>query len=333
MEDRTAFRNVNFYSATSPNAVLGGLVQNGSITRKNALRMLDIILISNGPIQVTSESTGAVLEADDSPLEIGDYLISSESKSVGRDFPFPIDCRTEANQLGETGEIDLSNEVWVQRIISSNISCREDQFRDGVRARDGHCVFSSIVNLRAPRRWTSFETAHVFPLEAESHWTQKDYGRWVSDMDDAFGVSKINSVQNGLLVRTDIHKLFDQYLISIDPDVSPTLQAKSILLAHQLTGLQDGYKIVVFDVDLDGLDGRILDPVCRDPDDPHRVSDHILRWHFRQSVLANVRCAGEPLFEDDFPPGTDIMGEIEKGPLPKERFELELSSRLKKRLG
>lgn len=42
-----------------------------------------------------------------------------------------------------------------------------------------------------------------------------------------------------------------------------------------------------------------------------------------------MRCGGEPVFEDDFPPGTDIMREIEKGPLAKERFELELSSRLK----
>ena len=68
--------------------------------------------------------------------------------------------------------------------------------------------------------------------------------------------------------------------------------------------------------------------MCRHPDDPHRVSDHILRWHFRQSVLANVRGAGEPLFEDDFPPATDIMREIEKGPLSEERFELELSSEI-----
>lgn len=47
------FRNVNFYNATSPNTVLGGPIQNGSVTRKNALHMLDIILVRNGPIQVT----------------------------------------------------------------------------------------------------------------------------------------------------------------------------------------------------------------------------------------------------------------------------------------
>jgi hypothetical protein len=67
---------------------------------------------------------------------------------------------------------------------------------------------------------------------------------------------------------------------------------------------------VVFDDDSMGLDGRILDPVCRDPANLHRVSDQLLRWHFRQSVLANMRGAGEPIFEHDFPPGTDMMAEM-----------------------
>ena len=85
----------------------------------------------------------------------------------------------------------------------------------------------------------------------------------------------------------------------------------------------------MFRVDDLGWDGRTLDPVCRDPEDPHRVSDQLLRWHFRQSVLANMGGAGEPVFEHDFPPGTDMMAEIREGPLAQERFELELSSRLR----
>ena len=80
---------------------------------------------------------------------------------------------------------------------------------------------------------------------------------------------------------------------------------------------------------MDGLDGRTLDPVCRDPVDPHCVSDQLLRWHFRQSVLANVRGAGEPVFEVTSPPGTDMMGEILRGPYAKERLELEMTARLK----
>jgi hypothetical protein len=97
------------------------------------------------------------------------------------------------------------------------------------------------------------------------------------------------------------------------------------------TDLQkDNYKIIVFEHDDDdGLDGRTLDPICRDPANPDRVSDELLRWHFRQSVLANMRGAGEPIFENDFPPGTDMMGEIREGPYAQERLEMELASRLR----
>ncbi|KAF1809924.1 hypothetical protein P152DRAFT_516342 [Eremomyces bilateralis CBS 781.70] len=36
---------------------------------------------------------------------------------------------------------------------------------------------------------------------------------------------------------------------------------------------------------------------------PDAPLDSLLRWHFRQAVLANMRDAGEPIFEHDFPPG------------------------------
>jgi hypothetical protein len=91
---------------------------------------------------------------------------------------------------------------------------------------------------------------------------------------------------------------------------------------------KDKYKVTVFGPYCYGWDGRILDPVCRDPADPHRVSDHLLRWHFRQSVLANMRGAGEPVFEHDFLTGTDMLKDVREGPMAQERFELELFSRL-----
>ena len=75
------------------------------------------------------------------------------------------------------------------------------------------------------------------------------------------------------------------------------------------------------------VDGRTLDAVCRDKEDPHRVSDELLRWHCRQCVLANMKGAGELLFEHDFV-NKDMIKEISEGPYGKERFELELAARL-----
>ena len=81
-----------------------------------------------------------------------------------------------------------------------------------------------------------------------------------------------------------------------------------------------------FTFDDDNLAGKYLDQEFRN--NPQRPVDQLLRWHFRQAVLANMRGAGEPIFEHDFPPGSDIVGEILNGPKPGERMEFELFSRL-----
>ena len=118
------------------------------------------------------------------------------------------------------GAIQVSDEPWIHRIISHNVSGREDAFREGIRTRDCRCVISGVINRRAPYRWTMFEAAHIFPLEKESLWIDWGYHRWITDMDNTVGNTKINSVQNGFLLREDIHSLFDHYLISVNPDVS-----------------------------------------------------------------------------------------------------------------
>ena len=41
-----------------------------------------------------------------------------------------------------------------------------------------------------------------------------------------------------------------------------------------------------------------------------------------------MRGAGEPSFECDFPPGSDIVGDIIGGPRAAERMEFELFGRL-----
>jgi len=153
------------------------------------------------------------------------------------------------------------------------------------------------------------EATYIFPLEQESQWIQLGFARWITDIDDSTGSSKIDSAQNGFLLNECAQALFNCYMISVNPD--------------------DGYKVVVFGPDLLGYNGRVLDPVCRNPADPHRVSDQLLRWHFRQSVLANMRGEGGPLFEYNFDHGTDILGETLAGPYEKERFELEMAVRLR----
>jgi HNH endonuclease len=119
------------------------------------------------------------------------------------------------------GPITVSDEPWLARLISYVISGREDVFRDGVRARDMKCVITGVRNRIAQwGHWEGFQAAHVFPLPLETLWIQFDYGRWITNMDGVTGDSKINSVQNGLLLSSNAHSLFDQYMIGINPDVS-----------------------------------------------------------------------------------------------------------------
>ncbi|KAF8416248.1 HNH endonuclease-domain-containing protein [Tirmania nivea] len=280
---RSHFRNVYFYDGSNPEDALGGLIQNGSVTEANFLQMLGIVLVTASPIRVQNRNSGQVLSTSDSRLALGTYDVYCDST------------------------IQVNDELWVHRIQSFNVSGRDDAFRDAIRGRDERCVISGIVNRRAPYNWSLFEAAHIFPLEAENLWIRCNYGRWITDIDGHTGVSKINSCQNGFLLRRDVHGDFDQYLLSVNPD--------------------DGYKVVVFTLDDLGIDGRTLDPVCRNAADPHRVSDELLRWHFRQSVLANMRGAGEPVFEHDFA-GVDMVHEISSGPYGKERFEMEVAARL-----
>jgi hypothetical protein len=63
-------------------------------------------------------------------------------------------------------------------------------------------------------------------------------------------------------------------------------------------------------------------------ENPAQPVDQLLRWHFKQTVFANMRGAGEPVFECDIPPGSDIMRGVINGPKAAELMEFELFGRL-----
>ena len=60
--------------------------------------------------------------------------------------------------------------------------------------------------------------------------------------------------------------------------------------------------------DDNNIAGTLLDRTL--VEDPKRPVDQVLRWHFRQAVLANMRGQGEPVFESDFSLNSDILDEI-----------------------
>ncbi|KAL1959319.1 hypothetical protein VTO42DRAFT_2506 [Malbranchea cinnamomea] len=128
--------------------------------------------------------------------------------------------RAGVESFFSSGSIRLNDEPWVACLISHSVSGQEDAFRDGVRAR-------------------AMET-HVFPLSSENIWIESNNGRSIAGMDGTTGASRIDCIQNGLLLRTDLHLDFDNYLYSINA--------------------VDSYKVTSFSPDLFGADGRTLDP-------------------------------------------------------------------------
>ncbi|KAF4627753.1 hypothetical protein G7Y89_g10400 [Cudoniella acicularis] len=240
--------------------------------------MVEIIVIAISDFTLRNESD-VIIEKDSSPLQPGNYYIHA---------PQPF---------------DLSNELLLSRALSLQTGTRVQAFRDAIRLRDRRCIITGEEYLDDDN-WRGFEAAHIFPLAYEQYWTDHNYSRWISIIPDRGGT--INSIQNGLLLRSDLHQLFDFYDFSINPD--------------------DNYKIVCFSRDRKGIAGKYLDQ--RLLDDPQRPADQLFRWHFRQAVLTNMKGAGEPIFEHDFPPGSDIVGSILEGPKAAKRMEFELFSRL-----
>jgi len=134
------------------------------------------------------------------------------------------------------------------------------------------------------------------------------------DAEDASqGPNSINSVQNGFLLTTYMHTLFDQYRFGINPD--------------------DNYRIVPFTENAARQPMRPTLWINTEAEEKHRPSDAILREHYKQCVLANVKGAGErpegwmdPEDEHDLSDYARWGGRMISG--GKSRFELELGSRL-----
>ena len=104
------------------------------------------------------------------------------------------------------------------RTISLDTGTCIQAFRNAVRFRDRRCIITGQEARASNDVWRGLEAAHIFPLAYEQHWTDNNYCRWVSIIPDIGG--PINSVQNGLLLRSDVHQLFDFYDFSVNLDVS-----------------------------------------------------------------------------------------------------------------
>ncbi|GJJ07143.1 hypothetical protein Clacol_001343 [Clathrus columnatus] len=304
-------RNIEVYNPqTQPPTVVAAFIkdvntdiigtnQHGSISIAGFHLMLNTVLDMNVewllyPANATLEPINDGLNADDpSLLPVGNYVILSPDKQF-------ID-------------IKLTSESYRPRTLSLDISGspRKIEFRERIRARDSRCCVTR--KLVKNERFHAFRASHIFPIAHKDVW---DTLRLYQYIEDDFpqkeqGPNSINSIQNGLLLRSDIHDLFDAYDFGINVD--------------------DGYRIHDFtdDGELDGLMLWINENVER----KYRPSHQLLREHFRQCVLANVKGAGKRREDWIDPEENDDLSNFEiwgrrVGDQQPSRLELEIRSRL-----
>ncbi|PWY66006.1 hypothetical protein BO70DRAFT_175983 [Aspergillus heteromorphus CBS 117.55] len=182
--------------------------------------------------------------------------------------------------------VRLTSERHVRRVRTPQTgsqSLRENQlhFRDAVRSRDRACAITGQRPGTLHDPWRGLMAAHIYPVSRLAAWNQERRA-WITDTTDAAMIapSGLFSAQNGLLLEATTHICFDLYEIAVSPD--------------------HGYRVVPFALDSLGVGGLVLSSTTRPArDENRRVSDDILRWHFHQAILRNMRGAGERPWDED----------------------------------
>lgn len=188
-------RNIHIYSSNLC-AILGGLVCTEGMTNRNFYSMVEIMFEFDSPFGLRKPG-GEAIPRDDQCLEPGNYAISTD------------------------GSFTYSEERWLPRTYDIEIETQHELFTTAVRERDGGCVITGQpVETREFGLWVGFDAVHIFPPSFPQQWIDYGFDTSVtpSDSDDS-----INSAQNGILLTRQMRALFEDYIISINPDVCITI--------------------------------------------------------------------------------------------------------------
>lgn len=186
---------------------------------------------------------------DDDPVRAGNnYIVADGEGSIylsiyldlmGKHLP----SQNDADELGSinlASIITLTNETPLTRTATKLSKTRKkrlhnhrrDAFTTAVRDRDRGCVVTKLQNHQLyidAGVWDTFDAAHIFPPAYAGVWKRLGLDRYITvpgpgpgagpGQGGGGGESKIDSVQNGILLRSHIHALFDCYAFSICPKV------------------------------------------------------------------------------------------------------------------
>ncbi|KAI5985199.1 hypothetical protein EDD15DRAFT_2476890 [Pisolithus albus] len=289
-------RNVEVFD--SEGAVIAGFWQYGTVQWDEFYRYVFALIVTEGAWSIflydlVQRQPGALCPSDAQIVQPGHYILLS---STGR----PI-------RVGLAATLSRP-----RNRTHSNTPVRESHYRIRCRARDGKCLVTGLQT----QTYSRLKVAHIFPRDHDVEWVRRGYPSKVADTADEVymgGGSKIDSVQNLITLRSDLHDAWDNYEFGVNPN--------------------DGYRITAFtngNADINGLHlqlNHIQDPTLR-------PLDELLTDHFMQGLLRHMKGAGETTWtyedrDDAFGEGSNLSNpriwEISDG---KELFELALADRL-----
>ncbi|KAF8531012.1 hypothetical protein JB92DRAFT_3139171 [Gautieria morchelliformis] len=188
---------------------------------------------------------------------------------------------------------------------------RGNHYQTRTRDRDPCCLISGFSVVRGD--FTRFSAAHIYPRAHVLEWNNKGYPSRITDpapISDIGGPSKIDSIQNIILLRSDLHNAWDNYDFAVNPDAD--------------------YVVIPFIAGYDDIAGKTL-KLDHINDCNICPLDELLKDHFLQGVLKHMKGAGEPTwdYEEAFDGGrVDLSNNVWSGKEGQVHFEFEMANRL-----
>ncbi len=193
-----SLRNVFFADLRDPSTELGGVISSRSITNA-VFHIIVAMAIDRDKMSFGIQNEdGEAVPRDDVQVLPGCYLIVSDEPARQSTRPF------------------------FTRALSSSAATRLESFRQQVRTRDQRCVITKVASVLGPEynEWTPFEAGHVVPIAYANEWRDRGFSSLITiPPPRPYESDTINSVQNGLLMQSNVHQAFDAYNFSILPDV------------------------------------------------------------------------------------------------------------------
>ncbi|GBE89982.1 hypothetical protein SCP_1800040 [Sparassis crispa] len=292
-------RNVFLYDPRG--YIVSGFWQYGIVEWKTFYNWLHTIVVSIEAWAIFARDDSAAspgpqggpIAADDTIVAPGTYvLLSSDANPV---------------EVGLTVQTPRLRHPTIP-----NTAAITEHYRRRVRERDPCCLISRLRVSAGD--YSRHKEAHIFPCAHIDDWIKQGFPGYITDPappSQVGGPTKIDSIQNIILLRGDLHDAWDNYMFGVNPDA--------------------GYIVIPFVSGYDDIAGKVLklDHIV-DPD--LRPLDELFRDHFLQGILKHMKGAGEPTWDYEDALGGGVMDlsrqDIWGGEQGKARLEFEFSHRL-----